>query len=352
MKRLIILADSNSIHTKKWVQILGEKFEVHLISFSQTKIEGIKNYNISSKKINPKGNNFFYLFKIFKIRSLLKKIKPDIINAHYLTSFGLVAALVKPVNTPLIQTVHGTDIMVTPDKNFILDFFAKFSLNKAHHIFSVAEHMTDKLKLKFGIDSSKITTIQYGVNFSQIREKTKSHKKIDFISTRNLIHNSNINIIIKAFEMFLDKCNMKSKLLIVGEGYQKNELMDYVKQKGLEANIIFKGELQHSELIEVLVQSKFFISLTNSDGTSLSLLEAMAAGAIPIVSKIQANTMWIEHEKNGYVSEISIEDLFQIMRKIKYDKNFVSINHKIITEKGDFDVNRIKIQNIFNQYVD
>ena len=94
MKKLVLFGDSNSIHTKKWVEMLIDNYEIHLISFSTNKISGVQNYNIPVGKINPTGGNYKYIFKIVKIRKLVRIINPVIINAHYLTSYGFIASIV------------------------------------------------------------------------------------------------------------------------------------------------------------------------------------------------------------------------------------------------------------------
>ena len=62
-------------------------------------------------------------------------------------------------------------------------------------------------------------------------------------------------------------------------------------------------------------KSRFFLSLTTSDGASLSLLEAMAVGAIPIVSDIEPNKEWITDGCNGFI--IKLNDLNASVKKIE-----------------------------------
>lgn len=346
MKKLLILADCN-IHTKTWIGILKDLFEIHLISFSPINIEGIQNYKIDSGDINQNGGNYKYLFKLNKIRKLINTIKPDIINAHYLTSYGLIAAILKG-KKPLIMSLHGTDVMVTAKKNILFSLAAKYTLNKSDHIFSVSKFMTEELS-KYLSTTKPLTTVQYGVDVDRIHNNSTNEKIYDFISTRDIINNSNIDKIINTFEKYVNQVDSSSKLIILATGHLFDHYKMIIKQKQLEDNIIMPGRVTHENLLEYLSQSKVFISLTSSDGAPLSLLEAMAAGPVPVVSKIPANIEWITDGVNGYTCEISAESLYQkLLLAIQSDRQAISAKaYSVVHRKGNICKNSVIIQNVF-----
>jgi len=189
-KKILMLADSGSIHTRKWVEILKPFFDVSLVTFSSVKIEGIDCINLDlNKKVNVEGGNIVYLSKFLQINGIIRRIKPDLINAHYLTSYGFIAALLKNKKIPLVLSVHGTDIMITPKRNLFYRILTLFTLKKADHIFSVALHMTKEISKYIQLTSDRISTIQYGVDLQRITSCHSDERDIDFISTRNLYPN-------------------------------------------------------------------------------------------------------------------------------------------------------------------
>lgn len=343
MLKLLLFADSNSIHTKKWIEILQKHFEIHLVSFSSNHIKGVINYSIPVGKINPTGGNYKYLLKLLKIRKIFRSINPDIINAHYTTSYGFIAALLKKKQTKFILSVHGTDVMVTPIKGFLLKLITKFTLNKSDHIFSVAQHMTEKIIEYLNGNKENITTIQYGVDIDQISKFTSPNRKIDFITTRNLIPNSNHEIILKAFKKYINHINHFAILYIVGNGPLKSKMMNFVKENNLTKNIIFTGRISQIKLFKLLGKSKFYISMTSSDGASLSLLEAMVCKNIPIVSDINANREWIKEDENGLLCNIDENHLFNIMVKAKYNILVAEKNYRKVMKNGNFKRNSVII---------
>ena len=340
MRKLVLFGDSNSIHTKKWVEILIDHYEIHLISFSTNKISGVQNYNIPVGKINPTGGNYKYIFKIVKIRKLVRIINPVIINAHYLTSYGFIASIVKPKACRLILSVHGSDIFITPNKNRLYNLLTKITLKKADHIFSVSKAMTRRIILLTSIQPNKITTIQYGINVEEISKQAKSERNIDFVTNRNLIPNSNVLIILKAFAKFIQEVNSKSCLYVIGDGPLYGDLLQFATKNKLLGNVKFTGKIANEDLVKLLGKSKYYISLTSSDGLSLSLLEAMASKTIPIVSDIVANTEWTVNGQNGYVSKIDVNELFLVLKNLKYDMKFGEKNLISVMKFGNFSTNK------------
>ena len=95
--RLCFLADRRSIHTKRGVEYFAKGHEIDLITLSYTKKEDTSipeevytKMSVHVHKISKKMP--FLLLAPFKIRKLMKKIKPDIVHAHYVTQYGFCGA--------------------------------------------------------------------------------------------------------------------------------------------------------------------------------------------------------------------------------------------------------------------
>jgi glycosyltransferase involved in cell wall biosynthesis len=76
-------------------------------------------------------------------------------------------------------------------------------------------------------------------------------------------------------------------------------MADSLLPKSLRNRVVFRGGVSDAEMKDELDSASFYLSASLSDGTSSSLLEAMACGLLPIVSDIAANREWIVHESNG-----------------------------------------------------
>ncbi|GAA0758159.1 glycosyltransferase [Clostridium sartagoforme] len=342
--KICFLGDAGSIHTKRWIEFFRDSgTEVHLISFRNANIPGIKFYYMGdSINIDGDGGNKEYLKKLFKIKSIIKNIKPDLINAHYLTSYGFIGSLVKG-KIPFVVSTWGTDILVTPKKNKAYELLTKYVLKKCSLVTSDSEYMSKEI-INLKADKKKVITVPMGVSLSDMDFQTINENRDNtFLSMRTLCENSNIECILEAFKLVLDKYS-DSRLIITNSGTGEKDILNYISNLGIEKNIDFKGFINRKELLNLLGEGLGFISIPTSDSTSVTLLESMINGCFPIVSDVEANREWIKDEKNGLIlKEINSQKLSKLMIRVIEDKNLIEnardINRKIIKERAIWEDN-------------
>src|ERR1035437_2634307 len=158
--KVIILGENNSPHIQKWISAIAmcKGVELHVISFDGgVKFEGV-NYHLL-RKIS--GTRIDYLLNVFKVKSYIKNIKPDLIHAHYATSYGFLAAF--SGFHPLIITGWGADIFDSP-KNPLMKRLLVNSFKKADAISVLSEITRVEIKkltnkfvhlIPFGVDINK-----------------------------------------------------------------------------------------------------------------------------------------------------------------------------------------------------
>ena len=237
--RICFLGDAGSIHIRRWIEFFRDTGnEVYIISFRDANIEGVKLYYIGdSININSDGGNASYLRKIFTIRRLIKKIKPDLVNAHYLTSYGLIGSLVKG-NIPFVVSKWGSDILVTPKQNIIYKLLTEFVLRKCDLVTSDSNYMSKEI-INLKAEKHKVITIPMVVSLSDIDlDKIKEDRSKIFLSMRTLCENSNIECILDAFKIVLEKYE-DSRLVITNSGSSEKNILNYIKELGLEEKVEF-----------------------------------------------------------------------------------------------------------------
>lgn len=342
--KICFLGDAGSIHVRRWIEFFRDSGnDVHIISFNYAEIHGVNLHYIGeSINIDSDGGNKAYLKKVFEIRSLIKKIKPDLINAHYLTSYGFIGSLVKG-NVPLVVSTWGSDILVTPKKNKVYKMLTQYVLKKSDLITSDSKYMSNEI-VNLKADINKVLTIPMGVSLSDIDiENIKDNREKIFLSMRTLCENSNIECIIDAFKKVLEKYE-ESRLIITNSGKREKEVLEYINKLGLEEKIEFRGFINRSELFNLLNDGLSYISIPTSDSTSVTLLESMISGCFPIVSDLPANREWIEDGVNGLIlSKFDSTELSELMIRTIEDKDLIKssrqINKKIIEERAVWEDN-------------
>ncbi len=333
MNKYLILADGNSSHTLKWVKELNKYFDVYIISFNgfskeiEEQIATDKLFSLRTE-LMVSGGNISALKHIPKVTRLINLIQPNYINAHYITSYGTIACIAMQLtgySGKLILSAWGSDVLVTPNKNFMYFHLTKLLLNKADIITSDSEYMTKKIQEIY--KKANILTFPFGIEqFPNVTIEDKN--QFMFFSSRALEPNYNIDWVIRVFAD-LYKQDSRCKLFIAHNGTERNELEKLVANLGIKDSVKFIGFLSAMQQAEYYTKCKYYFSLPTSDSTSVSLLEAMAYGCTPIVSDIPANSEWIEDNINGIILN---KDNKISLKNIKIDAFY--INRKKITDKA------------------
>lgn len=344
MKKYLILADGMSPHTLKWINGLKDYFDIYLISFNGIAedihliINKDKIFDLKIK-ISAVGNNISVITLLPKVVRIINKINPEFINAHYITSYGTIGILAKYFsknNAKLILSAWGSDILITPFKNKLYYYLTKFILSKADFITSDSKYMADFIiKIK---NCRNLLIFPFGIDKMPDIKKTEKDYNY-FFSNRALEPNYNVKLVINIFnKLYIENNNLK--LIIANSGTEKNYLEKYVIDNKLTKAVKFVGYLSAKEMDIYYRKCGYYFTLPTSDSTSVSLLEAMSYGCIPIVSNIPANLEWIINGKNGIVYNNSknnigyLPEAFELNRRVigknaVWQKNIVQLYSKL-----------------------
>ncbi|MEI6694739.1 MAG: glycosyltransferase [Bacteroidota bacterium] len=347
--KYLFFGNAQSVHLIKWIKALAPLCDVYVIS--STTIHPDLNNIVDIDKcfslylsIEAGGGNIKILQSLYKVNAIIKRIQPDVVNAHYITSHGLITSIIKHCwnhKFLLIASTWGSDILITPHKNIGYKMITKFILNTSDIITSDAQVMTEEIKK---LSNTKILTFTFGLE--SLPEVSLNEKNFNyFFSNRILSSNYNIDKVIRHFSSIF-KQNKEAKLYIANEGEDKAKLVALCKQLNMGTAVEFIGFLNQNEQSDFYRKSGFYYSLPTSDATSVSLLEAMAWACIPIVSDIPANREWITNEYNGIVlSAIDIPFDHEILLK---KEEIMGINRTIIADKAIF---KNSIASFFNEVI-
>lgn len=354
MLRIAVLADAESIHTRRWCQHFSSAgFEVHLLSFKQASIEGVHCHFIDAGNIKVAGGNWRFMLKGSHIKSLLKHIQPDVLHALYATSYGLAGAL--SGFHPYVVTPLGTDVLISPKQSLIYRLALRYVFRKADLVTSMAPHMTEAV-LQLGLPKHKLTDVVLGINTDIFNRRAQQLPKDAFVvsSIRNLEPVYNLPHFFKAIALVKPKIpNLQVK--VVGQGSLKEELMALCRDLNINDIVQFMGKVSQAEVVQLLNQSHVAVTVSLSDGNALSLLESMACGVYPIASDIPANRQWISDGVNGsLVKTNDVEGLAATLEKVyaTYPDIIGEVNKAcdaIIAEKGTWQVNMKKMADWYHQ---
>jgi glycosyltransferase involved in cell wall biosynthesis len=346
--KICYLANAQSIHTQRWAKHFTTRgHEVTVVSFQSGEIERVRTICLSSAvSVSP----FNILRLLPRMRRIIQEINPDILHAHYATSYGLAGALAG--TNPLIITAWGSDVLIMPEKSWTYRQMVRFSLSRADLITSMAQHMTNHLIKKGYARAEKIITLPFGVDTGvfNLDHRTANHgmKPSIVISTRHLDHGYDVDIFIRAVPKILDS-HEDVRFVIVGDGPLRGQLDQLTMSLGVRDHIEFRGEVPHHDLPRILGRSDVFVTTSPSDGNNISLNEAMACGAFPVATDIPANRAWIENHRNGLLFPCRDVDqladaIIEALRRPEWRQAVMDMNWQIIEKGASWSVSMMEME--------
>jgi glycosyltransferase involved in cell wall biosynthesis len=348
---LLFLADASSYHTKKWINYFArQNHSCYLLSMEKGGDIKAEQYHFRPK-LKVKGLK--YILSYFDTKKIVDEVKPDLINALFVPNYGLLGALLN--FKPLVVSAWGSDILISTRKSFLHRLRAKFVLGKADLILSDSIFLTEKIA-DLGISPKKILTFPLGIEIEKYLKSKKKKETVTILSTRRFEPIYDVETLIRAIPLVLDKSNKRIEFIIIGSGSKSEQLKKLAYDLGLHDQVTFKENLSDEELIQIYQDSDIYVSTSLSDSTSVSLLEAMAAGLIPIVTDISGNREWIEKENNGLLYKPKDhEDLARKISLVSGDleqyQPMCEINLQILKKKADWNRNMQILQRRFWEMV-
>lgn len=280
---------------QKWVCSLAENgLQVGLFGLHAFDEKVYSNSNITILN-NPSDKNaasvftkLGYVKNVSLLKEQIKQFKPDILHAHYATSYGLLGAL--SGFQPFIISVWGSDVFEFPRKSFLHKKLLAYIFSKASLICSTsfcmkeeAEKYTSKsiCVIPFGVDTAVYRHLQNAPPVSDKKEIT-----IGLVKTMESVYG--IDYLLHAFQFVSRQVkDTKLKLLLVGGGAQMEQYRQLAKELSIEDEVTFTGRIPHNEVISYHRQIDIFVTLTIvEESFGVSLVEAMACEKPVIASDV------------------------------------------------------------------
>jgi glycosyltransferase involved in cell wall biosynthesis len=334
--RICFLGDASMNHVARWVNYFVDRgHECFVISLEKGQTFKCPFHHV----LMPALPRFVrYPLASFLVSSLIRSFRPDLVNALFIPNYGLIAALLG--TRPLAVTTMGSDVLVAPRRSPFHLWRTKYVLSRCDLVTSDAWMMTERI-VSFGAKHEKVLTVPMGIDDSIFNAQDRTQASLEepvIISTRQLEPLYNLGQLVQAVPEIL-RAAPKAKFIIAGTGSEQQKLMEETKRYAISQSVSFPGWVRPQELASLLRQSTIFVSTSTSDSTSVSLLEAMACGAFPVVSDIAGNREWIEDGVNGFIFRLgNPPSLAQAVTNALSNKELVSSaiqkNSEIVRKKA------------------
>ncbi|MBQ6851724.1 MAG: glycosyltransferase family 4 protein [Oscillospiraceae bacterium] len=290
--KICFLYTVENAHIQKWCRYFHEKgHEVHLISvfpgecaYAQVHVLDTK---VDSKHASD-AKKLDYLMHGKQLKALIDSIQPDIVHAHYLTSYGSMCAFSKV--RPFWLSVWGADVYDFPKKSFLHKWLVKYTLSKAAHVLSTSRAMAEETK---NYTDKPIGITPFGVDMELFSPAKRTRPADDgrFVigTVKTLAKKYGIEDILKAAAMVLEqRPEIPLEIRIAGTGNQKEELWALGKTLGLDERISWLGQISQMQAAEEYANMDVAVipSTLESESFGVSAVEAEACALPVIISRI------------------------------------------------------------------
>lgn len=241
------------------------------------------------------------------LRRVVGQIKPDLIHAGPIQRSAFLAALIN--YTPLISVSWGYDLLHDADRNVFWRYATRFTLKRSEILLGDCQAVRDKA-VEFGMPDEKIVTFPWGIDLDAFKPggfPFQESSQFTLLSARNWEPIYGVDILARAFVTSAQQ-NDNLRLVMLGGGSLAEEIREIFVRGGVIDRVIFPGHVAHTNLPAYFQMSDLYISASHTDGSSISLIEALASGRPAIVSDIPGNREWIEPGINGWWFKDGKED--------------------------------------------
>lgn len=309
--KILLLSCVNSIHTKRWAISLAQR-NIEICLFSLEKNNDTEYGNFSNITVITGGfrNNsskdgemskltlIQYLPKLLKV---IRNFKPDIVHAHYATSYGLLGALCG--FKPFVLSVWGSDVYDFPKVSFIHKLMIQFNLHRADKILSTSHVMASETK-KY--TNKEIHVTPFGIDLLKFKKM-----KVDSIfppetivvgTVKTLSSKYGIDYLIRAFKIVKENNpDLPLKLMIVGDGEDKIKLISLCENLGIANDVVFVGNVANDLVPNYLNMMDVYVALSTSESFGVAIVEASACEKPVVVSNVGGFPEVVDNNVTGFI---------------------------------------------------
>jgi len=332
--------------------------EVHFLTFDCGKISEVHVHCLGLHSNHLFSKFICFICSFYKLKKIIQQIKPDILHAHMITSYGVIGGLID--FQPFVVSAWGSDIFYLAQRHWLYRKTSQWVLDKAQLVTASAEVMVSAL-VKLGIKKEKIVNFYYGVDIARFNNKgrfTVTDGKIIILCTRYFEKPQNVIGFVKAIPFVLKQIpSDKVEFWIIGTGSQEKCIKALARKLKMGEAIKFLGEIPHEKMPEYYNLADIYVSPAISDTNHISLTEAMACGVFPVVTDIPANRTWITDGVNGLLAPVRGPEFLaqRIVEAIEHRdlrENAIEKNIKIITNNALWKDNIKKLELRYQEILD
>jgi glycosyltransferase involved in cell wall biosynthesis len=302
----------------------------------------------------------------FDLRRLIREIKPDLIHAGPIQNCAFLVALTGFRH--LLTMSWGYDLVMEAEKNAWMRWVTRYTLKHSSFFTSDANVTRDKA-VSFGMNPGRTVIFPWGTDIEHFMpkqdggRKTSDHKPsavvhrprskaITLFCSRTWESIYGVDVLAKAF-VRVAAVDPKVNLILLGGGSLGGHIRRILLNGGVMDRVHFGGQVGQRHLPRWYHMADMYISPSHVDGSSVTLMEAMASGLPCLASDIPSNREWIEDGVNGWLfrdgdADDLAEKILAAIKKRREFKRIGELARKTAEQKADWKKNFGKLLETYN----
>ena len=237
------------------------------------------------------------------VRRLCQEIRPDIIHAGPIQRGAFLAALAGC--RPLVSMSWGSDLLFHA-RGGVERWVARWTLRRSDSLLCDCEAVRSA-SIRLGIDPGRIVVFPWGVDLetftprgpSRVREALGWKESFVLVSARAWEPGYGVDLVAEAFATASSEAG-DIRLMLLGDGSEKGRIRRRLEAGGSLRKTYLPGPIEHTDLPGYFRDADLYVSASSRDGSSVTMLEAMACGLPALVSDIPSNLEWVDGGSNGW----------------------------------------------------
>lgn len=244
------------------------------------------------------------------LREVLRQVQPDILHAGPIQNVAFLAAL--SGYRPLVAMSWGSDLLKDADRNAWYRWVTRFTLSRATVLIGDSQSVRDKA-VSFGFPAERIFFFPWGIDLKQfsphdagdpqatdLRARLGWQENFVILSLRSWEPVYGVDVMLRGFALAARQAP-ELRLLLFGGGSLAGMVHRLIQEHDLQDKVYLGGQVNQQDLSRIYRAADLYASAAHSDGSSVSLMEALGSGLPALVTDIPSNREWIADGVQGWL---------------------------------------------------
>lgn len=295
------------------------------------------------------------------VERVLAEIRPDLVHAGPIQSCGFLTALAG--FRPLMLMSWGSDLLVDADRDAAHQWITRYALRHSDYLLCDCDTVRQRTQAFHPYASDRIVQFPWGVDlarFSPADDSTAARRRLGLngeliiLSTRLWEEIYDIETVLEAVRLARNQ-RPDLRLILLGDGSRAPWVRKYIAEQGLAESVMTPGLVPHSELPDYFRAADLYLSCARSDGSSISLLEAMATALPVVVTDTPANREWIGPDQGGALAPTGDAGAFArailslSLLDMQGRRALGARNRQVAISRADWDANIARLLRTYEQ---